>query len=63
MLDLSPREMAVFAPLVVLTLWMGVYPRASPATSTRASARMVDHHTAAMASTAKMAASTLGAGQ
>jgi NADH-quinone oxidoreductase subunit M len=25
-LDLSPREMAVFAPLVVLTLWMGIYP-------------------------------------
>ncbi len=26
MLDLSPREMAVFAPLLVLVLWMGVYP-------------------------------------
>ncbi len=26
MLDLSPREIAVFAPLVALTLWMGVYP-------------------------------------
>ncbi|HUZ64248.1 MAG TPA: NADH-quinone oxidoreductase subunit M, partial [Acetobacteraceae bacterium] len=25
-LDLSPREVAIFAPLVVLTLWMGVYP-------------------------------------
>jgi NADH-quinone oxidoreductase subunit M len=24
--DLSPRERAVFAPLVVLTLWMGIYP-------------------------------------
>lgn len=24
--DLSPREVAVFAPLVVLVLWMGVYP-------------------------------------
>src|SRR5690606_12053175 len=24
--DLSPREIAVFAPLVVLTIWMGVYP-------------------------------------
>ena len=27
-LDLSPREIAVFAPLVVLTIWMGVYPTA-----------------------------------
>jgi len=25
-LDLSPREVAVFAPLVVLVIWMGVYP-------------------------------------
>jgi NADH-quinone oxidoreductase subunit M len=25
-LDLSPREVAIFAPLIVLTLWMGVYP-------------------------------------
>ena len=25
-LDLSPREMAVFAPLVLLVFWMGVYP-------------------------------------
>jgi NADH-quinone oxidoreductase subunit M len=24
--DLSLREMAIFAPLVILTLWMGVYP-------------------------------------
>ncbi len=26
MLDLSPREIAIFAPLVVMTLWMGIYP-------------------------------------
>ena len=26
MLDLSPREIAVFAPLVVLVFWMGIYP-------------------------------------
>jgi NADH-quinone oxidoreductase subunit M len=26
MLDLSPREKAVFAPLLLLVLWMGVYP-------------------------------------
>jgi NADH-quinone oxidoreductase subunit M len=25
-LDLSPREIAVFAPLVLLVIWMGVYP-------------------------------------
>jgi NADH-quinone oxidoreductase subunit M len=26
MLDLSPREIATLAPLVVLALWMGIYP-------------------------------------
>ena len=26
MVDLSPREMAILAPLVVLTLWGGIYP-------------------------------------
>jgi NADH-quinone oxidoreductase subunit M len=25
-LDLSPREIVVFAPLILVTLWMGVYP-------------------------------------
>jgi NADH-quinone oxidoreductase subunit M len=27
LLDLSPREYAIFAPLVLLTLWMGIYPQ------------------------------------
>jgi NADH-quinone oxidoreductase subunit M len=38
-LDLSPREKAVFAPLLLLVLWMGVYP-SSFLTPIRAS---VDH--------------------
>jgi NADH-quinone oxidoreductase subunit M len=25
-LDMSPREIAVFAPLVILVIWMGIYP-------------------------------------
>ena len=25
-LDLSPREIGIFAPLVLITLWMGIYP-------------------------------------
>ncbi len=29
--DLRPREVAIFAPLVVLTLWMGIYPELVPA--------------------------------
>ncbi|HZH26690.1 MAG TPA: NADH-quinone oxidoreductase subunit M [Azospirillaceae bacterium] len=27
MLDLSPREVAIFAPIVVLVIWLGVYPQ------------------------------------
>ena len=27
-LDLSPREIAIFAPLVVIVFWMGIYPNA-----------------------------------
>jgi NADH-quinone oxidoreductase subunit M len=27
LLDLTPREMTVFAPLLVLVIWMGVYPK------------------------------------
>ncbi|UEM05864.1 NADH-quinone oxidoreductase subunit M [Skermanella rosea] len=26
MLDLTPREVAIFVPLIVLVLWMGIYP-------------------------------------
>jgi NADH-quinone oxidoreductase subunit M len=26
MLDLSPREIAIFAPLILIVLWMGIYP-------------------------------------
>jgi NADH-quinone oxidoreductase subunit M len=26
MMDLSPREIAIFAPLVLVVLWMGIYP-------------------------------------
>ena len=29
-LDLNPREMAIFAPLVALVLWMGIYPEPLP---------------------------------
>jgi NADH-quinone oxidoreductase subunit M len=26
MLDLSPREIALFVPLILIVLWMGIYP-------------------------------------
>ncbi len=54
-LDLNPREWAVFAPLVVLTLWMGVYPTSFSNFWDASVASMVQHHTAAMADTARTA--------
>src|SRR6201999_2777298 len=43
-LDLNPREWAVFAPLVVLTLWMGVYPSSFTGFFDESVAAMVQHH-------------------
>jgi NADH-quinone oxidoreductase subunit M len=47
-LDLSPREMAVFAPLVVLTLWMGVYPSSFTSFFDATTAAMAQGHEQAM---------------
>ena len=49
LLDLSPREIAVFAPLVVLTLWMGVYPSSFLSFFEVSVAALVERHEAALA--------------
>ena len=54
-LDLSPREWAVFAPLIVLTLWMGIYPSSFTSFFDQSVAAMVKHHHAAIAKTTKLA--------
>ncbi len=54
-LDLSPREWAVFAPLIVLTLWMGIYPSSFTGYFDATVGAMVQHHTAALATTTKLA--------
>jgi NADH-quinone oxidoreductase subunit M len=54
--DLSPREWAVFAPLIVLTLWMGIYPSSFTGFWDATVGQMVQHHTAALAATTKLAA-------
>ncbi|HEY0206765.1 MAG TPA: NADH-quinone oxidoreductase subunit M [Acetobacteraceae bacterium] len=48
-LDLSPREVAIFAPLVGLTLWMGVYPSSFTQFFGATVHAMVEQHVAAMA--------------
>ncbi len=49
LLDLSPREIAVFAPLVLLTLWMGIYPTSFTGFFNASVSAMVNQHTAALA--------------
>src|ERR1700759_317027 len=48
-LDLSPREWVVFAPLIVLTLWMGIYPSSFTRYFDASVGQMVQQHTAALA--------------
>ena len=48
-LDLSPREVAVFAPLVALTLWMGIYPSSFTRFFDASVSALVRQHTASMA--------------
>jgi NADH-quinone oxidoreductase subunit M len=54
-LDLSPREWAVFAPLIILTLWMGVYPSSFTSYFDATVGAMVQQHAAAIATTTKLA--------
>jgi NADH-quinone oxidoreductase subunit M len=47
-LDLSPREVAVFAPLVFVTLWMGIYPAPFLDVMEPAVANLIAEHKTAM---------------
>ena len=47
-LDLSPREIAIFVPLVGLTLWMGIYPSSFTQFFDASVHSMVEYHTAAL---------------
>ena len=47
-LDLSPREMAIFAPLAVLTLWLGIYPSSFTVFFDATVGAMVQSHAQAM---------------
>ena len=53
--DLSPREIAVFAPLVFLTLWMGIYPSSFSVFWDATVQGMVEKHLAALADTTRLA--------
>ncbi len=48
-LDLSPREIAIFVPLALVTLWMGVYPTSFTSFFDATVGAMVEQHQAALA--------------
>ncbi len=47
-LDLSPREMAIFAPLAILTIWLGIYPSSFTDFFAATVSSMVDTHAQAL---------------
>ena len=47
-LDLSPREVLVFAPLLALVFWMGIYPMSFLDVMSASVANIVDSHQAAL---------------
>jgi len=57
-LDLSPREIAFFAPLVFLTLWMGIHPSSFTGFFEASVAAMVQQHTAALTGALQVAGVT-----
>ncbi len=54
-LDLSPRELAIFVPLITLTMWMGIYPSSFTSFFDATVASMVDQHAAALTAVTKLA--------
>lgn len=55
LLDLSPREYAIFAPLIALTLWMGIYPQSFLSFFSVTVAELVQEHQAAISSASRLA--------
>jgi NADH-quinone oxidoreductase subunit M len=60
-LDLSPREVAIFVPLILLTLWMGIYPSSFTGFWDASVGAMVERHEAAMLPPSKLANAAAGA--
>jgi NADH-quinone oxidoreductase subunit M len=55
LLDLSPREYAIFAPLIVLTLWMGIYPQSFLSFFSVTVAELVQEHQSAISAASRLA--------
>ena len=59
-LDLSPREVAIFTPLIGLVLWMGIYPSSFTQFFDATVHAMVEQHVAALSASKLAAASVPG---
>ncbi len=55
LLDLSPREYAIFAPLIALTLWMGIYPQSFLSFFSVTVAELVQEHQTAISAASRLA--------
>lgn len=55
MVDMTPREIAIFAPLVIMTLWMGIYPAPFFDVMAASVKHLLDQHQTAMAAAKALA--------
>jgi NADH-quinone oxidoreductase subunit M len=54
MFDLSPREVAIFVPLILIVLWMGIYPQSFTGVFGPSVDNLIKTHQTAMAEHAKV---------
>jgi NADH-quinone oxidoreductase subunit M len=59
-LDLSPREVAIFAPLIAIVFWMGIYPASFTDVFGPAVENLIKDHQVAMESAAKLDVAAVG---
>ncbi|HVI92042.1 MAG TPA: hypothetical protein VM659_27380, partial [Dongiaceae bacterium] len=52
LLDLSPREIAIFLPLVAIVMWMGIYPASFTSIMAPSVDKLVQNYQAATHQTA-----------
>ena len=58
--DLSVREIAIFAPLVVLVIWMGIYPNSFLDPIAASVAHLVENYQTSLAAAANTATAAIG---
>ena len=52
LVDLSPREIATYAPLILVVLWIGIYPTSLTVVMDKSVADLITHHQAKLAGSA-----------